>query len=192
MPGRTSRAARTNRRVRLTETGTAGRADAHAAHCRAINRDLPGIPDDAPATYEDPATKEKTTHGTADGRKPCLHQRLTYTVTQAIVAGLGARAPGVFRIASYARPACSNFPALNNASASLPPRSALAAAPSSGVVAAAPATTAAPRSSERRSHCPSSATAFSLVLITFRRQGAGPSARTAVVHAPTEDRRVLR
>ncbi|MFF3127832.1 hypothetical protein ACFVRD_37330 [Streptomyces sp. NPDC057908] len=32
-----------------------------------------GASDDAPVTYEDPATKEKTTHGTADGRKACLH-----------------------------------------------------------------------------------------------------------------------
>ncbi|WP_259446167.1 hypothetical protein [Streptomyces geysiriensis] len=49
-----------------------------------------GASDDAPVTYEDPATKEKTTHGTADGRKACLHHCVTYTATQAIVAGFGA------------------------------------------------------------------------------------------------------
>jgi hypothetical protein len=54
-----------------------------------------GASDDAPVTYEDPATNETTTHGTADGRKACLHHCLTYTATQAIVAGLGARALGI-------------------------------------------------------------------------------------------------
>ncbi|WP_260616309.1 hypothetical protein ACPZ13_00585 [Streptomyces sp. IPPR8] len=54
-----------------------------------------GASDDAPVTYEDPATKEKTTHGTADGRKACLHHCVTYTATQAIVAGFGARALGI-------------------------------------------------------------------------------------------------
>lgn len=54
-----------------------------------------GASDDCPVTYEDPQTKEKTTHGTADGRKACLHHCLTYTATQAIVAGLGARALGI-------------------------------------------------------------------------------------------------
>ncbi|WP_318199204.1 hypothetical protein [Streptomyces sp. SCL15-4] len=33
--------------------------------------------------------------GVSDGRKACLHHCLTYTATQAIVAGLGARALGV-------------------------------------------------------------------------------------------------
>ncbi|MFC9431642.1 hypothetical protein [Streptomyces sp. NPDC056987] len=51
--------------------------------------------DDCPVTYEDPATEEKTTHGTADGRRACLHHCLTYTATQAIVAGLGSRALGI-------------------------------------------------------------------------------------------------
>ncbi|WP_392749281.1 hypothetical protein [Streptomyces sp. LN590] len=32
-----------------------------------------GASDDCPVTYEDPQTKEKTTHGTDDGRKACLH-----------------------------------------------------------------------------------------------------------------------
>lgn len=54
-----------------------------------------GASDECPVTYEDPHTKEKTTHGTADGRKACLHHCLTYTATQAIVAGLGARALGI-------------------------------------------------------------------------------------------------
>ena len=54
-----------------------------------------GASDDYPVTYEDPATKEKTTHGTADGRKACLQHCLTYTATQAIVAGAGARALGI-------------------------------------------------------------------------------------------------
>nr|WP_260616967.1 hypothetical protein [Streptomyces sp. WAC05458] len=54
-----------------------------------------GASDDAPVTYEGPATKEKTTHGTADGRKACLHHCVTYTATQAIVAGFGARALGI-------------------------------------------------------------------------------------------------
>lgn len=56
-----------------------------------------GASDDTPVTYEDPQTKEKTTHGTDDGRKACLHHCLTYTATQAIVAGLGARVLG-FRV----------------------------------------------------------------------------------------------
>ncbi|GHG19676.1 hypothetical protein [Streptomyces hydrogenans] len=54
-----------------------------------------GASDDHPVTYEDPATGDKTTHGTADGRKACLEHCLTYTATQAIVAGLGARALGI-------------------------------------------------------------------------------------------------
>ncbi|WP_018569241.1 hypothetical protein [Streptomyces sp. PsTaAH-124] len=54
-----------------------------------------GACDEVPVTYEDPATQEKTTHGTADGRKACLHHCLTYTATQAIVAGAGARALGI-------------------------------------------------------------------------------------------------
>jgi hypothetical protein len=54
-----------------------------------------GASDDHPVTYVDPATEEKTTHGTADGRKACLKHCLTYTATQAIVAGAGARALGI-------------------------------------------------------------------------------------------------
>lgn len=54
-----------------------------------------GASDDSPVTYEDPQTKEKTTHGTTDGRKACLHHCLTYTATQAVVAGIGARALGI-------------------------------------------------------------------------------------------------
>ncbi|MFD6274535.1 hypothetical protein ACFWFI_02935 [Streptomyces sp. NPDC060209] len=38
---------------------------------------MKGASDDAPVTYEDPATKEKTTHGSADGRKACLHHCLS-------------------------------------------------------------------------------------------------------------------
>ncbi|MFF9392003.1 hypothetical protein [Streptomyces griseoluteus] len=55
---------------------------------------MKGASDDAPVTYEVPATK-KTTHGSADGRKACLHHCVTYTATQAAVAGLGARALGI-------------------------------------------------------------------------------------------------
>ncbi|WP_327328733.1 hypothetical protein OG735_41445 (plasmid) [Streptomyces sp. NBC_01210] len=54
-----------------------------------------GASDDHPVTYQDPVTEEKTTHGTADGRKACLHHCLTYTATQAIVASAGARALGI-------------------------------------------------------------------------------------------------
>ncbi|MFE5550223.1 hypothetical protein ACFQ71_41765 [Streptomyces sp. NPDC056534] len=54
-----------------------------------------GASDDHPVTYVDPATEEMTTHGTADGRKACLEHCLTYAATQAIVAGLGARALGI-------------------------------------------------------------------------------------------------
>jgi hypothetical protein len=54
-----------------------------------------GASDDHPVTYQDPVTDAKTTHGTADGRRACLHHCLTYTATQAIVAGLGARALGI-------------------------------------------------------------------------------------------------
>ncbi|WP_331719994.1 hypothetical protein [Streptomyces sp. NBC_00147] len=54
-----------------------------------------GASDDHQVTYEDPATGEKTTHGTTDGRTACLHHCLTYTATQAIVAGAGARALGI-------------------------------------------------------------------------------------------------
>ncbi|WP_254642819.1 hypothetical protein [Streptomyces sp. BV333] len=32
-----------------------------------------GASDDHPVTYQDPATEEETVHGTADGRKACLH-----------------------------------------------------------------------------------------------------------------------
>lgn len=54
-----------------------------------------GASDDHPVTLEDPHTHEKTTHGTVDGRKACLQHCLTYTATQAIVAGAGARALGI-------------------------------------------------------------------------------------------------
>ncbi|WP_030739248.1 hypothetical protein [Streptomyces sp. NRRL F-2890] len=54
-----------------------------------------GASDDAPVTYENPATGEKTTHGTTDGRKACLHHCLTYTATQAVVVGAGARVLGI-------------------------------------------------------------------------------------------------
>lgn len=54
-----------------------------------------GASDEFPVTYEDPATDEKTVHGTADGRKACLYHCLTYTATQAVVAGAGARALGI-------------------------------------------------------------------------------------------------
>ncbi|MEU3182454.1 hypothetical protein [Streptomyces albidoflavus] len=54
-----------------------------------------GASDDHPVTYIDPTTEQKTTHGTADGRKACLKHCLTYTATQAIVAGAGARALGI-------------------------------------------------------------------------------------------------
>ncbi|MGW3521457.1 hypothetical protein [Streptomyces hydrogenans] len=54
-----------------------------------------GASDDHPVTYQDPVTEKKTVHGTADGRKACLEHCLTYTATQAIVAGLGARALGI-------------------------------------------------------------------------------------------------
>jgi len=54
-----------------------------------------GASDDHLVTYQDPVTEEKTTHGTADGRKACLQHCLTYTATQAIVAGAGARALGI-------------------------------------------------------------------------------------------------
>ncbi|MEW1724705.1 hypothetical protein [Streptomyces sp. NPDC093109] len=54
-----------------------------------------GATDQTPVTYEDPESKKKTTHGTADGRKACLHHCLTYTATQAAAAGIGARALGI-------------------------------------------------------------------------------------------------
>ncbi|MGW5353414.1 hypothetical protein ACWERV_23245 [Streptomyces sp. NPDC004031] len=54
-----------------------------------------GASDDHPVTFEDPRTREKTTHSTVDGRKACLHHCLTYTATQAVVAGAGARALGI-------------------------------------------------------------------------------------------------
>ncbi|WP_333746245.1 hypothetical protein [Streptomyces sp. IBSBF 2950] len=54
-----------------------------------------GASDDVPVTYVDPVTEDKTVHGTADGRKACLHHCLTYTATQAIIAGAGARALGI-------------------------------------------------------------------------------------------------
>ncbi|MGP3978954.1 hypothetical protein ACTWQF_34065 [Streptomyces sp. 8N114] len=47
--GCTYRAARNRRRIRLTETEAADLANAHAAHCRAINRGVPALPDDADA-----------------------------------------------------------------------------------------------------------------------------------------------
>ncbi|MGW4438039.1 hypothetical protein ACWELO_20135 [Streptomyces sp. NPDC004596] len=54
-----------------------------------------GASDDHPVTYVDSVTDEKTIHGTADGRKACLQHCLTYTATQAIVAGTGARTLGI-------------------------------------------------------------------------------------------------
>ncbi|MFE3151168.1 hypothetical protein ACFXJ6_31620 [Streptomyces sp. NPDC059218] len=54
-----------------------------------------GASDDHPVTYQDPVTEKKTTHGTADGRSACLHHCLTYTATQAIVAGAGALVLGI-------------------------------------------------------------------------------------------------
>ncbi|MFE5560293.1 hypothetical protein [Streptomyces sp. NPDC056544] len=54
-----------------------------------------GASDDRPVTYQDPTTGQETTHGTAGGRAACLHHCLTYTATQAIVAGAGARALGI-------------------------------------------------------------------------------------------------
>jgi hypothetical protein len=51
--------------------------------------------DDHPVTFEDPRTHEKTTHGTIDGRRACLQHCLTYTATQALVVGSGARALGI-------------------------------------------------------------------------------------------------
>ncbi|MCL2733978.1 MAG: hypothetical protein FWE15_28700 [Actinomycetia bacterium] len=54
-----------------------------------------GASDDHPVTLKDPVTGEETSHGTVDGRKACLHHCLTYTATQAIVAGAGARALGI-------------------------------------------------------------------------------------------------
>jgi hypothetical protein len=54
-----------------------------------------GASDDVPVIYEDPRTKTKMAHGTADGRRACLHHCLTYTATQAFIAGLGARALGI-------------------------------------------------------------------------------------------------
>ncbi|MFG3530132.1 hypothetical protein ACGF8B_25825 [Streptomyces sp. NPDC047917] len=70
---------------------------------------MKGASDDHPITYEDPVTKKKTTHGTADGRNACLQHCLTYTATQAIVAGAGARALGikVHPAAAAAAPALS-------------------------------------------------------------------------------------
>lgn len=44
--GCTYRAARNDRRARLGETEAADLANEHAAHCRAIHRGLPAIPDD--------------------------------------------------------------------------------------------------------------------------------------------------
>lgn len=54
-----------------------------------------GASDDYPVTYQDPHTREKTVHGAADGRRACLHHVLTYTATQALVAGLGTRVLGI-------------------------------------------------------------------------------------------------
>ncbi|MFF3085868.1 hypothetical protein ACFVRB_12540 [Streptomyces nojiriensis] len=56
---------------------------------------MKGASDEHPVTFTDPVTEKKSTHGTADGRKVCLHHCLTYVATQAIVAGLGARALGI-------------------------------------------------------------------------------------------------
>ncbi|MGC2997132.1 hypothetical protein ACPF8X_01675 [Streptomyces sp. G35A] len=54
-----------------------------------------GASDDHPVTYQDPVTEQESTHGTADGRKACLQHCLTYSATQAIMAGAGARALGI-------------------------------------------------------------------------------------------------
>lgn len=54
-----------------------------------------GATDNTPVTYEDPATKETTEHGTADGRRACWQHCLTYGATQAVVVGLGTRILGI-------------------------------------------------------------------------------------------------
>ncbi|MFJ3883051.1 hypothetical protein ACIPW5_37095 [Streptomyces sp. NPDC090077] len=54
-----------------------------------------GASDKHPVIYKDPVTEKETTHGSVDGRAACLHHCLTYVATQAIVAGLGARALGI-------------------------------------------------------------------------------------------------
>ncbi|MEU5492214.1 hypothetical protein AB0G98_31365 [Streptomyces sp. NPDC020196] len=51
--------------------------------------------DDHPVTFTDSVTGRETSHGTAGGRSACLHHCLTYTATQALLAGAGARALGV-------------------------------------------------------------------------------------------------
>ncbi|MGW7260660.1 hypothetical protein [Streptomyces sp. NPDC054834] len=47
--GCTYRAGRNSSRIRLAETEAADLANAHAAHCRTIDRGVPAIPDDADA-----------------------------------------------------------------------------------------------------------------------------------------------
>lgn len=62
--GCTYRAARNDRRVLLTETEAADLANAHAAHCRAINRGLPAIADDdAAAQLVRSRLQSKRPHG---------------------------------------------------------------------------------------------------------------------------------
>lgn len=51
--------------------------------------------DEAPVTYKNEKTGVKTTHGTADGRRACIHHCLTYTATQALAVGVSARVLGI-------------------------------------------------------------------------------------------------
>ncbi|MFJ4745414.1 hypothetical protein [Streptomyces sp. NPDC088775] len=51
--------------------------------------------DKAPVTYKNEKTGAETTHGTADGRRACIHHCLTYTATQALAVGVSARVLGI-------------------------------------------------------------------------------------------------
>lgn len=46
-----------------------------------------GSSDEAPVTYEHPETQAKSTHGTADGRKACLHHCLSLGVARSSSPG---------------------------------------------------------------------------------------------------------
>ncbi|WP_326695713.1 hypothetical protein [Streptomyces sp. NBC_01766] len=54
-----------------------------------------GASDTAPVIYENPVTKTKSTHGTVDGRRACIHHCLTYTATQAAFVGVGSWVLGI-------------------------------------------------------------------------------------------------
>lgn len=54
-----------------------------------------GATDEQPVKYTDEVTRVTTTHGARDGARACAWHCLTYTATQALAVGVGARLLGI-------------------------------------------------------------------------------------------------